>query len=133
MFNKLSTNEVGQFRYALMRELSYLWLSLPFTSLVSGIDSREVLKQNLDIARRFTPMTVAEMEALRTRVARYALDGRFELFKSTTRYNGLTGHEQHKVSQEPLLCSMPSPCALEEITLAGDDPAGETAVASVLA
>jgi aryl-alcohol dehydrogenase-like predicted oxidoreductase len=73
-------------------------LSLPIASLVSGIDSREVLKQNLDIARRFTPMTVAEMEALRTRVARYAVDGRFELFKSTNRYDGRVGREQHGLS-----------------------------------
>lgn len=70
-------------------------LSLPIASLVSGIDSREVLKQNLDIARRFVPMTVAEMDALRTRVARYAMDGRFELFKSSNRYDGRVGREQH--------------------------------------
>lgn len=70
-------------------------LSLPIASLVSGIDSREVLKQNLEIARRFTPMTTAEMNDLRTRVARYALDGRFELFKSTNRYDGRIGREQH--------------------------------------
>ena len=73
-------------------------LSLPIASLVSGIDSREVLKQNLEIARRFTPMTTADMEALRTRVARYALDGRFELFKSTNRYDGRIGREQHGLS-----------------------------------
>lgn len=54
-------------------------LSLPIASLVSGIDSPQVLKQNLDIARRFTPMTVAEMDGLRTRVAQYAMDGRYEL------------------------------------------------------
>lgn len=70
-------------------------LSLPIASLVSGIDSRQVLKQNLDILRRFTPMTVAEMETLRARVARYAMDGRFELFKSTNRYDSRIGREQH--------------------------------------
>ena len=70
-------------------------LSLPIASLVSGIDSREVFKQNLEIARRFTPMTMADMNALRTRVAQYALDGRFELFKSTNRYDGRIGREQH--------------------------------------
>jgi len=70
-------------------------LSLPIASLVSGIDSRDVLKQNLEIARHFTPMTTADMNALRTRVARYALDGRFELFKSTNRYDGRIGREQH--------------------------------------
>ncbi|MEQ1655893.1 MAG: aldo/keto reductase [Nitrospira sp.] len=72
-------------------------LSLPIASLVSGIDSREVLRQNLDIVRRFVPMTVAEMQGLRTRVARYAMDGRFELFKSTNRYDGRIGREQHGV------------------------------------
>jgi predicted aldo/keto reductase-like oxidoreductase len=70
-------------------------LSLPIASLVSGIDSREVLKQNLSIVRRFTPMTAIEMDALRTRVAPYAKDGRFELFKSTNRYDGRIGREQH--------------------------------------
>jgi uncharacterized protein len=70
-------------------------LSLPIASLVSGIDSRDVLRQNLDIVRRFVPMTVAEMQDLRTRVARYAMDGRFELFKSTNRYDGRIGREQH--------------------------------------
>ncbi|NOS78489.1 MAG: aldo/keto reductase [Nitrospira sp.] len=73
-------------------------LSLPIASLVSGIDSREILRQNLDIVRRFVPMTVAEMQGLRTRVARYAMDGRFELFKSTNRYDGRIGREQHGLS-----------------------------------
>lgn len=73
-------------------------LSLPIASLVSGIDSPQVLKQNLDIVRRFTPMTVAEMEGLRARVALYAMDGRFELFKSTNRYDGGIGRQQHGIS-----------------------------------
>jgi uncharacterized protein len=70
-------------------------LSLPIASLVSGIDSRRVLQQNLDIVRHFTPMSAADMQTLRTRVARYAMDGRFELFKSTNRYDGRIGREQH--------------------------------------
>ncbi len=73
-------------------------LSLPIASLVSGIDSREVLHQNLTILRRFVPMTAVEMEGLRTRVARYAADGRFELFKSSNRYDGRVGREQHGLS-----------------------------------
>lgn len=73
-------------------------LSLPIASLVSGIDSREVLRQNLEIVRRFTPMAAGDMQALRTRVAAFAADGRFELFKSTTRYDGRIGREQHGLS-----------------------------------
>jgi hypothetical protein len=67
-------------------------------SVVSGIDSREVLQQNLGVVRRFTPLTAVEMEALRNRVALYAVDGRFELFKSSNRYDGRIGREQHDLS-----------------------------------
>lgn len=70
-------------------------LTLPIASLVSGMDSKQVLRQNLDIARRFSPLSAVEMEALRARAARYAMDGRFELFKSTNRYDGRIGREQH--------------------------------------
>jgi predicted aldo/keto reductase-like oxidoreductase len=73
-------------------------LSLPIATLVSGIDSRKVLRQNLDIVRRFTPMTVADRDALRSRVAPYAKDGKFELFKSSNRYDGPIGREQHGIS-----------------------------------
>jgi aryl-alcohol dehydrogenase-like predicted oxidoreductase len=73
-------------------------LSLPIASLVSGIDSRQVLHQNLSIARRFTPMTAAEMQTVRTRMARYAMDGQFERFKSSRDYDGRIGREQHGLS-----------------------------------
>ncbi len=70
-------------------------LSLPVATVVSGIDSQAVLKQNLAIVRRFTPMTAMEMQTLRTRVALYAKDGRYELFKSTNRYDGPIGRMTH--------------------------------------
>jgi aryl-alcohol dehydrogenase-like predicted oxidoreductase len=73
-------------------------LSLPIATLVSGIDSPQILKQNLDIVRRFRPMTAAEMDGLRTRVGAYAMDGRYELFKSSNRYDGRIGREQHGIS-----------------------------------
>lgn len=73
-------------------------LSLPVATVVSGIDSPQVLRQNLEVVRRFTPMTAAEMQALRTRVALYAKDGRFEPFKSSNRYDGRIGREQHGLS-----------------------------------
>lgn len=72
-------------------------LTLPVTTIVSGIDSRAVLQQNLAIVRRFTPMTAREMQTLRTRVAMYAADGRFELFKSSRSYDGRVGRQQHGI------------------------------------
>ena len=73
-------------------------LSLPVATVVSGIDSRNVLRQNLAIAGKFTPMTVAEMEGLRSRMAPYAKEGQFELFKSSNRYDGPIGREQQGIS-----------------------------------
>lgn len=70
-------------------------MSLPIATLVSGIDSLDVLRQNLAIARSFQPMTTAEMQALRDRMAQYATDGRFELFKSSKKYDADEGRMQH--------------------------------------
>jgi predicted aldo/keto reductase-like oxidoreductase len=73
-------------------------LSLPVASIVSGIDSLRVLRQNLAIARGFVPMTTSQQASLRARVATYATDGQFELFKSSRRYDGPVGREQHGLS-----------------------------------
>jgi aryl-alcohol dehydrogenase-like predicted oxidoreductase len=70
-------------------------LSLPIASLVSGIDSLEVLEQNLAIARAWKPMSDEARAALRTRLAPFADDGRYELYKTSMRYDGPPGREQH--------------------------------------
>jgi hypothetical protein len=70
-------------------------MSLPVATTISGIDCAEVLRQNLEIALNFKPMGREEMEALRKRCRLYAGDGRFELFKTTKKYDGNIGREQH--------------------------------------
>jgi predicted aldo/keto reductase-like oxidoreductase len=71
-------------------------MSLPVATTISGMDSIGVLQQNLQIARGFQPMVADEMQALRDRVREYAADGRFELFKTTKKYDGGVGREQHQ-------------------------------------
>ncbi len=70
-------------------------MSLPVATTVSGIDSLQVLRQNLGIASNFQPISAKEMQALRDRYARYAADGRFELYKTSKKYDGAPGREQH--------------------------------------
>jgi hypothetical protein len=70
-------------------------MSLPVATTISGMDSLEILKQNIKIARGFKPMSDQEMTALRERVRPIAADGRYELFKSTKHYDGDVGREQH--------------------------------------
>lgn len=70
-------------------------MSLRVASTVSGVDSLRVLRQNVRIARDFTPMGASEMEALRRRCAPHAADGRFELYKVTAKHEGDLGRRQH--------------------------------------
>lgn len=70
-------------------------MSLPVATTISGIDSLRVLRQNLEVARNFKPMTEAEMKELRERCRQIAADGRYEKFKTTTFYDGDVGREQH--------------------------------------
>ena len=60
-------------------------LSLPIATLVSGIDTMRVLRQNLAIAQGFRPMTARQRQMLLRRVASNARDGRFELYRSPRR------------------------------------------------
>ncbi|MBV8318243.1 MAG: aldo/keto reductase, partial [Planctomycetaceae bacterium] len=70
-------------------------MSLPVATTISGMDSADVLRRNLAIARGFRPMTAAEMQALRDRCAPAAGDGHLELYKSTMKYDGDLGRGQH--------------------------------------
>jgi aryl-alcohol dehydrogenase-like predicted oxidoreductase len=70
-------------------------MSLPVATTISGMESLGVLEQNLAIAKGFQPMKPEEMQALRERVRVFAADGRYELFKTTKKYDGAVGRQQH--------------------------------------
>ena len=70
-------------------------MSLPVAVTVSGIDSVKVLRQNVKVARGFRPMGTLEMQRLRTECAAHAMDGRFELYKTTAKHEGDVGRKQH--------------------------------------
>jgi hypothetical protein len=70
-------------------------MSLPVATTISGVDSMEVLDQNLQVAVNFKLLEAAEMQALRDQCRFLASDGRLELFKMTTKYDGKVGREQH--------------------------------------
>src|SRR5271154_6542302 len=70
-------------------------MSLPVATTICGIDSLDVLYQNVGIARGFKPMSPEEMQALRDRCGPSSGDGHLELFKTTKKYDGRVGREQH--------------------------------------
>jgi uncharacterized protein len=66
-------------------------LTQPISVLITGINNTQVLDQALEAARTFKPMTTAEVKALLDRTAVAAADGNFELFKTTSHFDG-TAH-----------------------------------------
>jgi aryl-alcohol dehydrogenase-like predicted oxidoreductase len=74
--------------------LSYA-MSVPGVSTtISGMDSMEVLDQNLMILANFKPLSEQQMNALREHGRQFS-DGRYELFKSTLMYDSEIGRQQH--------------------------------------
>jgi uncharacterized protein len=71
-------------------------MSLPVATTISGMESMGVLKQNLEIVRGFRPLDAAAMQHLRDRCKPDAADGRYELFKTTKKYDGDVGRKQHE-------------------------------------
>jgi aryl-alcohol dehydrogenase-like predicted oxidoreductase len=70
-------------------------MSLPVAVTVTGIDSAKVLRQNVSVARGFRPMGTLELEQMRARYAPLAVDGRFELYKTTAKHEADVGRKQH--------------------------------------
>jgi len=74
--------------------LSYA-MSVPGVSTtVSGMNTMEVLDQNLEILRNFKPLAEGQMAALREH-GRQFNDGRYELYKTTVKYESDLGRAQH--------------------------------------
>jgi uncharacterized protein len=70
-------------------------MSLPGVSTtISGMDSMGVLNQNLEILHNFKPFNEDRLTALRKHGQQFD-DGRYELFKSTVKYDGDLGRQQH--------------------------------------
>lgn len=69
-------------------------LSLPIATLVCGIKSQADLKQDLDMARTFKPISQDEMAQLLTNTQTAGSDGKLEPWK-TAEYGGQHHRDQH--------------------------------------
>jgi uncharacterized protein len=62
-------------------------MSLPVTVTITGMEKPEILRQNLQIAQNFEPMSSSEMRSLEDRVKSAAADGHFELYKMSIKFD----------------------------------------------
>ena len=63
-------------------------MNLPVSTVITGIDTTEVLEQALHAARTFAPLSKEAIAQLLARTADAAATGKYELFKTSNRYDG---------------------------------------------
>jgi aryl-alcohol dehydrogenase-like predicted oxidoreductase len=69
-------------------------MNLPTSTVITGMDSLARVDQAVEAARTFKPMTQEQVAALLARTADAAANGRFELFKTSTQFDGTTRNPQ---------------------------------------
>jgi aryl-alcohol dehydrogenase-like predicted oxidoreductase len=75
-------------------------LNLPTSVVITGCDSMAVLDQAVEAARTFQPLSEPAVAALLARTATAAASGEFELFKTTSLYDGTATHPEW-LGEEP--------------------------------
>ncbi|HEX6309890.1 MAG TPA: aldo/keto reductase [Longimicrobiales bacterium] len=75
-------------------------LNLPTSVVITGCESMEDVDQAIEAARTFRPLTDAGVEALLARTAPAAEHGEFELFKTSSLFDGTAAHPEW-LGEEP--------------------------------
>jgi hypothetical protein len=82
-------------------EALHYCLNLPIAVQITGIDSQQLLDQALEAVRIFKPLTQAEVARLLERTRSAALEGKYELYKTSTRFDG-TQRPPEWLGEDPL-------------------------------
>lgn len=67
-------------------------LNLPTSVVITGIDSMDILNQNLSIARNFKPLTQNQLQEMLAKTEKAAANGEYELFKTTSHFDSTAKH-----------------------------------------
>jgi predicted aldo/keto reductase-like oxidoreductase len=69
-------------------------MSLPISVVITGIDSMEILSQDLEAVRSFKPLAPEAMAEILKRTSAVAAEGRYEQFKTTSHFDGTAHNPQ---------------------------------------
>lgn len=75
-------------------------MGLPTSVVITGVETMERLDQALEAARSFKPLSASEMDRLRQKTAADGSRGAFELFKTSSIYDG-TAQNPEQLGEEP--------------------------------
>ena len=90
----LANGRILQSNTVTATECLHYALNLPTSVVITGCDRMEILDQACEAARTFRPMRDDEVTALLARTATVAASGEFELFKTTSIYDGTAQHPE---------------------------------------
>lgn len=69
-------------------------MNLPTSTVITGIDSMEILDQAFEATRTFKPMSQAQVKGLLDRTAKVAANGQYELFKTSNHFDSTAKNPQ---------------------------------------
>lgn len=69
-------------------------MNLPSSVVITGIESEQVLDQAFEATRTFTPMSADDVTALLAKTRPYAEQGTYELFKTSSLFDGTALHPE---------------------------------------
>jgi predicted aldo/keto reductase-like oxidoreductase len=77
-------------------ECLHFCLNLPIAVQITGIDSPQILDQAIEAATTFKPLSEAEVAGILDRTKPAAMQGKFELYKTTAHFDG-TAHKPEQL------------------------------------
>jgi predicted aldo/keto reductase-like oxidoreductase len=90
----MASGTIPQNGIATALECLHYALSLPTSVVINGCDSLERLDQAFEAARTFKPLTKQQVSGLVSKTREAALSGKFELFKTSARFDGTARHPE---------------------------------------
>jgi len=90
----LGSGAILQSKQATAIECLHYAMSLPTSTVITGIDSMKILEQAFEAARTFKPLDETRRKELLARTSGPAQDGEFEKFKTTTNFDGTVQNPQ---------------------------------------
>jgi aryl-alcohol dehydrogenase-like predicted oxidoreductase len=90
----MASGAIPQSRIATAAECLHYALSLPTSVVITGCDNPQRLDQALEAVRSYRPLTSQQRAELVARTKDAALEGNFELFKTTDQFDATSRHPE---------------------------------------
>jgi hypothetical protein len=84
----MAAGTIPQNKIATAIECLHYALTLPASTVITGCETMARLDQALEAAKTFKPLTKSQVSALFDKTRQAAMSGKFELFKTTARFDG---------------------------------------------